>query len=445
MSFKVCYSDTDITTKAGFGKVASLPFILDNRPGYHRLGSRYLIDRGLGKWNPETRGKAPRATRPSMKTIRNYAYWLANFLEWAEVRGVDLKTCEYAEHVQGRYQTEMTEGLWSAEGRGLKATTVNPRAQQACDFLTWMGDKGKREPFDIPTETVKVKYGSATSSIGHRAKEVTRRIGKARQNKRRLRMPTDAEVRAWLSSVPTKHGGVLSLACETILLTGLRIEEASALRIDTLPEDPRHWHLSNPDAPKSEQQVLVDIKFGAKGPDYGEDHGDKIGPERSILMPLILAEKLHDYRERLRNPALKKWVNGAENVQDRKARIAGAVHLFLNENTGKRVTSDNIYRAWKNAELPFDGWSPHLGRDWWACSTLLREMERHERLKELGPAVASQLLESVGMTVIRMRIQPQLGHKSESTSLVYLQWVADRFGVALSIDYDAAFEADGGS
>ena len=234
MNFKVCYSDPVVTTTAGYGKVAHLPFILDGRPGYHRLGSRYLIDRGLGIWNPETRGKGPRATRPSKKTIKNYAYWLVNFLEWAEVRGVDLRACEYAEHLMGRYQREMTQGLWSADGRGLQATTVNLRVQQACDFLTWMSDKGEREPFDIPTEKVKVRVGSAVSSVGHRAKEVTRRIGRMRQNKRRLRMPTVAELNTWLMSVNAKHGELMSLICETILLTGLRIEEASALRVDTL-------------------------------------------------------------------------------------------------------------------------------------------------------------------------------------------------------------------
>lgn len=443
MSYKVCYSDPAITTKAGFGKVARIPFILDNRPGYHRLASRYLIDRGLGTWNPETRGKGPRAVRPTKRTIKNYAHWLANFLEWADVRGIDIKTCEYAEHVQGRYQYEMTRGLWSAEGRALQATTVNPRVQQACDFLTWMSDRDEREPFAVPTERVKIRVGGATSAVGHRVKEVTRRTGKARENKRRLRLPTQAELSVWLQSVNAENGGLMSLICETILLTGLRLEEASSLRINTLPEDPRDWHLSNVDAPKSEQQVLVNIRYGAKGPDYDEDHGDKIGPERTILIPLTLAERLHAYRQRLRNPALKKWVSDAANAQERKERIAGAVHLFLHEGTGKRITADNIYRAWKNARLPFEGWSPHLGRDWWACSTLLREIERHEHLLELGPTVAAQLLESVGMTVIRMRIQPQLGHKSETTSLIYLQWVSDRLGVALSIDYDAAFEATG--
>lgn len=443
MTFKVCYSDRAITTKAGFGKVAHLPFILDSRPGYHRLGSRYLIDRGLGAWSPETRGRSPLPGRLTKTTIRNYADWLVNFLEWAEVRGVNLKTCDYAEHVQGRYQDEMMDGRWSAEGRALSPSTINSRVQTACDFLTWMSDKGEREPFDVSTKKVKMSIGTATSSIGHRFKEVTRRVGKVRQNKRRLRMPSEAEVGKWLSSVYANSGYVMGLACETILLTALRREEAVALRINTLPEDPRDWHFTNPDAPRNAQQVLVQVKFGTKGEDYGEDHGDKIGPERSILMPLALAEKWHDYRQRKRNPALKLWVNSAKNMAARRERIAGAVHLFLDERTGSRLTADSLYRAWKKATLPFAAWSPHLGRDWWACSTLLREAERHEHLKELGPAVAAQLLESVGLTIIRLRIQPQLGHKHESTSLIYLQWAADRFGIALSIVYDAAFEEGG--
>ena len=141
-----------------------------------------------------------------------------------------------------------------------------------------------------------------------------------------------------------------------------------------------------------------------------------------------------------RNAAWKEWANGAADAKERKLRIGDTPHLFLHEGTGKRVTADNIYRAWKQSELPFSGWSPHLGRDWWACSTLLREMDRHEQLKQLGPSVAAQLLETVGMTVIRLRIQPQLGHKYESTCLIYLQWVVDRLGVGLSISYDAAFE-----
>ena len=65
-----------------------------------------------------------------------------------------------------------------------------------------------------------------------------------------------------------------------------------------------------------------------------------MGPERSILIPLALAEKLHAYRLKHRNAALKKWVNGAADAIERKLRIGDTVHLFLHEGTGKRVTAD---------------------------------------------------------------------------------------------------------
>ncbi|WP_157077191.1 site-specific integrase [Curvibacter delicatus] len=353
---KVCYSDIGVTTKAGFGKVAHLPFILDSRPGYHRLASQYLIDRGLGVWSPETRGKGRRSNPLSRQTVKNYAHWLANFLEWAEVRDVPLATCNYADHLQDRYQSEMLSGIWSRNRAALTPVTVNLRVQQACDFLTWMHDKGHRGPFEFLTESARFKAGGATSAVGFRAIKVERRIGKVRQNKRRLRMPTEDEVRTWLKSVYENSGYSLGLACETILLTGLRIEEVASLRVDSVPIDMGDWHLSNADAPKSEQQVLIDVKYGTKGPDYGEDNGDKIGPVRTIHIPLLLAEKVDSFRLNRRNLALRKWINQSPDPRERKSRIGRAVHLFLNESTGGRVTSDNIYRAWKNGALPFDGW-----------------------------------------------------------------------------------------
>lgn len=425
---------------AGFGLVAELPFIVDSRPGYHRLGSRYLIDRGLGVWNPVTRGKAPRPWRPTRRAMHNYAHWLVNFLEWAQAREVNLQSCCYIQHLQQGYQEEMLCGTWSVSGQGLRPSTVNYRVQQACDFLTWMSDKGLRDAFDVSTQNLRVRVDSATGPAGYRIKEVISRLGKVRQSKHRLRMPTDQEVIAWLSSVYKNSGEALGLACETILLTGLRLQETVSLRMDTLPDDRREWHFTNPDAPISDQQVLVRVSFGAKGPDYGLENGDKVGPERRILIPYVLAEKWDDYRCRKRNPALKLWINDAKSLAERKDRISGAVHLFRNERTGARLTADNLYRAWKKAVLPFPNWSPHLGRDWWACKTLLREVERHEYLRKYGHSVASELIESSGRTIIQMRIQPQLGHKQEGTCLIYLQWVMDRMGVALSLPYEAALE-----
>ncbi|KRB79042.1 hypothetical protein ASE07_04965 [Noviherbaspirillum sp. Root189] len=434
MAWKVYYSDPDITAKAGFGRVARLPCIFDDRPGYHRRASRYIIERGLGRWDPIHRGNPPSETPLTDGTIWNYACWLLNFLEWASLRGIDLTTCTYADHVRGRYQEEMLKGIWSRDGDGLGPKTINLRVQQACDYLNWTGDKGYRAPFMVPYEVVPVRVASKTN-YGPRIKHVRQRKGKVRQNKRRLRMPTDGEVRSWLDSVYAKFGEALGLMCETILLTAMRLEEVACFRIDTLPPDPEDWLITNPIAPRKDQLVEIEIMYGTKGPCNGYDHGDKIGPARFIKIPLELAERLHVYRKKHRNPALKRWVNAATSTLEKKQRVDEAVHLFLEESTGERIKSKRLYNAWTGVDLPFKGWSPHLGRDWWACSVLWIGLQQHKHLLSLGGNVAQELLESSGMSIIRLQIQPQLGHADDKTTMIYLRWAADMFGTALSIRY----------
>lgn len=442
MSFTVYYSDPDVTSQAGFAKVATLPCIFDDRPGYHRLASAYLIDRGLGIWNPATRGTPSPEIPPTDQTIKNYAHWLANFLEWASVRGIDLTSCNYADHVHGRYQKEMEEGTWSRDGRPLKSGTVNPRVQQACDYLTWLCDKGFRPLFHIPTHTSTVHTGSATNSIGHRTIKVEVREGKAKKDKKSLRMPTDDEIKIWLEKVYKYEGFTRGLMCELIVLTALRRTEAACFRVNTLDEDPSKWHRNDPLAPRSSQRVQVEIKFGAKGACFGYDHGDKIGPQRNIWMPLDLAERIHTYRKKTRNTALKKWVMSAPNNSARQQRIKNAVHLFLDEDTGERIDAASLYRSWTGVELPYKGWSPHLGRDWWACSTLWEEMKKHENIRDMGVNLPHALLESTAMSIIRLQIQPQLGHANDSTSMIYLEWITRMFGSNLSIDLDRGDEAE---
>jgi hypothetical protein len=68
---------------------------------------------------------------------------------------------------------------------------------------------------------------------------------------------------------------------------------------------------------------------------------------------------------------------------------------------------------------------------------------RHEKALASGGATAEQLLSTVALNVIRLQVQPQLGHAHDSTSMIYLQWVADRLGIGVSIAYDAEHEAAG--
>lgn len=300
MGFTVFFGAPDITERKGFGKVARIPCIFDSRPGYHRLGSQYLIDRGLGVWHPHSKVSSYPSGRPNETTLKNYAFWLVNFLEWTDVRGIDIDTCKYHDHVHGRYQSEMLTGTWSRDNRRLSGRTINLRVQQACDFLTWMSDKGFRAPFEIPLFNIKVKGATANNSKGHILRDVAIRAGKVRQDKRHLQMPTDKQVKDWLNSIYASAGQTIGLMCETVLCTGLRREEVSCFRIDTLPLDPDDWHVNRLDAPISEQAVRIKIKFGTKGPSYGVDHEDKIGPARSIWIPKTIADRMHIYRAKRR-------------------------------------------------------------------------------------------------------------------------------------------------
>ena len=445
MNYRVYYSDPSLTTSAGFGKVAHLPCIFDMRPGYHRLGSAYLIDKGLTVWNPRASsglGSEPESIRvpPSRQSMKNYAHWLCNFLEWADVRGIDLLTCNYVQHVHGKYQSQMQTGIWSHNAKALSPTTINLRVQVAVDFLLWMANKGYRSSFHVPYHIIQIKTGSATNSKGHRTKDVLVRDGKVRQNKKNLRMPTDSEVAAWLGSVYSKFGQTKGLMAETVLLTAVRRDEASAWRVNTLPEDPAMWHINDRQKPFTQQCVRLNIKFGTKGTEYGIDHGDKIGPERSIWIPLHLAQRLHEYRQKSRIVSVAKWVKAASTTAKKKERIASSVHLFVDEMTGKRITGRQLYDTWTGVNLPFKGWSPHLGRDWWACSILIRELNKNEYLMSLGKQAPIDLIKSTAMSVINLQIQPQLGHADQKTSMIYVQWAIDMLTEGLAIKYEADSE-----
>jgi integrase len=367
--------------------------------------------------------------------MRNYAYWLANFLEWLSIRKIEAENCNYLEHVYGGYQYEMLSGTWSRDGTPLSPMTVNLRVQQACDFLTWMSDKNLRPPFTIP-KTPNRNY-SASGGSGYDHVHLPARKGKVRQVKRRIQMPRESEIARWLDTIYRIYGEASGLMCETILLSAMRREEIASFRIDTLPEDPHEWHINNVYAPVSEQRVLITIRYGTKGPCYGYDHGDKIGPQRSIWLPLSLANRLHKYRMTSRHIGLKIKVAKLRTLPEKRQFIKDSVHLFIDERSGDHISSKVLYCRWKSGALPFKAWSPHLGRDWWACSVLSNEMKNHENLLDkIGPDVATALLESTAMSIIRLRIQPQLGHASDSTCLIYLQWIMDSIGRNLAIRYE---------
>src|SRR3990167_5883152 len=94
-NFTVCFTKLGGPFAQKFSSLENVPFILDSQPAFHRNGSNYLIDRALGVWPNESAQAAPRR-KLSTRSLRGYAEWLCNFLDWAHTRSVDLTACTYA-------------------------------------------------------------------------------------------------------------------------------------------------------------------------------------------------------------------------------------------------------------------------------------------------------------------------------------------------------------
>lgn len=441
--FKVIYPDPDLFAEHGFEKTAHIPAIYDSRPGYARLPSRFLIDRALGTWDPGWRGSRQNPKLPSRISVRNYAYWLCNALEWAEIRGVDLVNADYSTHLVGRYQKEMLEGIWSTDGGGLSAQTINKRVDTALEFTIWCADKGLREQFIVPTISKTLVAGSHKNSRSHEAKTVQSRKGKVKPNKKTLAFPRDEEIKAWRKRVYDQQlvGATEGLMVDHVLNTAIRREELSCWRVDSLPLDPRYWKIVNPDQPGELQMVAIEIQYGTKGTEYLiDEYGDKVGPRDTIHVPLWLCNSIHQYRSKDRLLALKQATKGVRDPAKARRILEQSVHLYINPKTGKRYTGAQIYEFWTKVDRP-PHWSPHLARDWWACTTLRERMEQNASLiqqvlnlkihKEDHPLM--RMLKDTIMTVIMTEIQPQLRHASSRTTEIYLEWFFNQVRIPLTL------------
>ncbi|AMK78806.1 MULTISPECIES: hypothetical protein [Methylomonas] len=223
--------------------------------------------------------------------MRNYADRLANFLDWCELRSLDPMTVDYKRDLIGRYQKEMLTGIWSRDNRPLSERTINVRVETAADYLSWMADKALRVPFSIPKITRPIVINNPKNSRGHLPKEIGAREGRLRETERHLTFPEDEEIVAWLKRLYAKEGSgsTVGLIAELVLETGIRREEAACWRMDTLHRDPTKWRIVNPKSVTDDQAVVVTLRYGTKGKEYGRDHGDKIGPSGEILVPYPMA------------------------------------------------------------------------------------------------------------------------------------------------------------
>lgn len=441
--FKVIFPDSRFLTEAGFEKVAHVPVIFDSTPGYARIPNQFLIDRALGVWDPKWQGARPNPQLPSRVSIKNFADWLCNSLEWAEVRGINLMTADYSTVLIGRYQEEMLRGIWSFRGGQLTAATVNARVETALEFQIWCADKKHREPFLIPTNTRTKVDDSHMTRKSLEARTVESRKGKVKVDKRMLSFPTDQEIKAWRQRILDQPvvGATEALMVDHVLNTAIRREELACWRVDTLPLDSKKWTIINPSQPEEVQQVIVEIQFGTKGREYFiDEYGDKVGPKGVIHVPLWLAKRIEGYRDVDRRLALKQATKGVRDPAKARRILDQSVHLYINPKTGRRYSGAQIYEFWTKLEGP-SHWSPHLGRDWWACQYLWQKMEEHTALIKQVRGITNpdvnhpmvRALRDTVQTVIQFDIQPQLRHVSSQSTEIYLQWLFNQLRVPLDL------------
>jgi hypothetical protein len=383
--------------------------------------------------------------------MQNYAERLCNFLEWCDVKGCEPMTLEYSQDLIGKYQANMISGAWSRDNRPLAEATINVRVEIAAEYLTWAADKGLRTPIVVPKVPGTYVPSNSRNSSGSVPKSVDARKGKLRVCRRIRGFPSDEDIAAWHDRLLNRsvRGPTEALIAELVLKTAIRRQEAACWRLDTLPLDPDEWIILNPHAVYEKQAILIELRFGTKGREYGWDHGDKIGPSGTIRVPLSLADKLHEYRVKKRPKSLDVAVRLGRTVAEQRRIHVETVHLFLNPLTGTRYTGNQIYELWRSVERPI-GWSPHMARHHWACTLLWRRLEDQRKLLESAlktkvDAVIIQVFQSTALSIIELEIQPQLRHVSRETTKIYLQWVFDQLGINLNFHdrwAEALWDAD---
>lgn len=410
----------------GFRSYLGIPCVFGPNWVYQDDVSRYLRERALRVYKPvNTRNTKKRLSPKSMSTLGQA---LCNALEYFDLRKLDVDEITYETHILDGYQAEMENGTFSVDMRKLKERTVTQRVDEFCNYVQWRHAKGLRSEFYVPTVTKSVPLSETKNSHGHRATRSTQsRVGKRRADPINLRLPTEAEKDKWLKGVRIKKGATKHLMCELIIESAIRRLECVEWRIDTLPTEKSKWQVKG-------ARVTIKLTEGTKG----EAH-------RFITLPVKIARRLYEYRTRVRPQLIKQWIAAATTSAAKEWRKANQPHrLFLSEYTLEPISYGSLYDAWKNSGyLPYEDWSPHLGRHYWACKQLLTEL--HRLAKQKGYVRRSDIpldwITGNAESIITMVIQRQLGHIDAGTTQSYLLWAAEEFiATDLGNAYPSALE-----
>ena len=322
--------DREFLARHGFDAVAHVPFLLNGDLSYADEANRFLRERALLDWHPNNRSGEPTAKvrTPAENTIFALARDLENFLSYVDINESDWRSLDYLQILR-TYQADQLSGAWSERGEPLAPATINRRVGTVCEFLSWAGDRGLRPSFRVmgSRSTVRDRSGTATAN---RYRDVVGRAGRVRERVERLRIPTVAEIDAWLGEVEARRGKAKALVCRTILETGMRLEEVALLRADQLPD---------PDSVLPGYPARMDICYGTKGFRQVGD-SEKKGKARTLRFGVTFLHVLDDYRRLRRARALAAFRR--THPSEKLPQV-----LFLADD-GAPLTKKVIYNAWNS-------------------------------------------------------------------------------------------------
>ena len=400
--------DPEECRELGIPRLGHIPGIWSDEWTPEAEAIDYLVAKGTGRWSEGQFRSSFALHRPmSRSSMLAIGHDLTNFLDWCERSGVDWRTITYDQLIED-YQEDMASGEWSRlKKHKLSASTINRRLVTTIDFLNYAVKRKFRGPFEVEFTTISAPTAVRAPRSKGADTTTPQRAGKVRAHPKHLRLPTLDETAKWLADLRSKHGITPHLMAKTVVGLGLRADEVGMLRLSQLPKIPS----------ATVKTVTMEICFGTKGGRNPHDP-EKRGKARDVRIQIELLKELHGYasgHRRLCLSVFEKQNPGEEHPQQ----------LFLSKNTGKPLSYSRFYELWTSPALPFEHFSPHIGRHIWACYTLIEKIREEIELSVGVSGPIAHIASNLHQNLIETWISTQLGHVDQATSDMYLNWVTD--------------------
>jgi integrase len=367
--------------------LARIPIVLTDEARVHGGATAFLREVALQTWE----GAGSR--RLSANSIRCLAYDLVNFLDFCSEMELDWRFIERGSEVDlGSiigYGHLMERGDFSKFRRPIGSATIKRRTRTAQLFLCYAGERGFRSTYRFRKVS---GYGRSGSRF-------------------HLQIPARQAVETWLDTLERREHRANFLMGALPFKSGMRREEVVELHADDIP---------HPGTYAGKEFAFFTIQYGTKG-QRSATAIDLIGKPRQVRIRSEFLLLLHAYKEglRFRPAAIRRF-------RERNPHSPLPLQLFLNPRSGEPYSKEHLNDLFnRSSDRPIPNFTPHTGRHFYACWTLLELLE--DQLTVAGYNQASVIegaIESLSQVAL-LQLKKHLGHESTSTTDHYVSWVSE--------------------